>query len=50
MLIGTADDVATQILEEQAYYGFDEAMINCNLFSIEQRLNSYKLLAEKLIR
>ena len=50
MLIGTADDVATQILEEQAYYGFDEAMINCNLYSIEQRLNSYKLLAEKLIR
>ena len=50
MLIGSADDVATQILEEQAYYGFDEAMINCNLYSIEQRLNSYKLLAEKLIK
>jgi luciferase family oxidoreductase group 1 len=50
MLIGSADEVAAQILEEQAYYGFDEAMINCNLYSIEQRLNSYKLLAEKLIK
>lgn len=47
MLIGSAKEVADQILEEQAYYGFDEAMINCNLFSIEQRLNSYRLLAEQ---
>lgn len=48
MLIGSAEEVANQILEEQAYFGFDEAMINCNLFSIEQRLNSYRLLGEQL--
>lgn len=46
MLIGSAKDVANQLLEEQEIYGFDEAMINCNLFSIEQRLTSYSLLAE----
>lgn len=46
-LIGSARDVATQLLEEQEIYGFDEAMINCNLFSIEQRLTSYSLLAEQ---
>lgn len=50
MLIGSAKEVANQILEEQAYYGFDEAMINCNLFSIEQRLNSYRLLAKEMIQ
>lgn len=47
MLIGTAKDVATQILEEQQLYGFDEAMINSNLYSIEQRLNAYRLLGEQ---
>lgn len=50
MLIGSAEDVATQILEEQAEYGFDEAMINSNLYSIEQRINSYTLLAKQLIK
>lgn len=49
MLIGSAEEIAVQIQEEQAYYGFDEAMINSNLFSIEQRLNSYRLLGEQLI-
>lgn len=47
MLIGSAEDVANQIREEQAYYGFDEAMINCNLYTIDQRLNSYRLLMEQ---
>lgn len=50
MLIGSAKDVAAQILEEQAEYGFDEAMINSNLYSVEQRLNSYTLLAKELIK
>ena len=50
MLIGSAEDVAAQILEEQAEYGFDEAMINSNLYSVEQRLNSYTLLAQQLIK
>lgn len=50
MLIGSAEDVAAQILEEQAKYGFDEAMINSNLYSIEQRINSYTLLAKQLIK
>lgn len=50
MLIGSAEDVAAQILEEQAEYGFDEAMINSNLYSIEQRMNSYTLLAKQLIK
>jgi len=48
--IGAAKDVAEQILEEQAIYGFDEAMINCNLFTMEQRLNNYRLLAKYLIK
>lgn len=50
MLIGSAEDVAAQILEEQAEYGFDEAMINSNLYSLEQRVNSYTLLAKQLIK
>ena len=50
MLIGSAKEVAEQILEEQHEYGFDEAMINSNLFTIEQRLNSYRLLGEQLIK
>lgn len=50
MLIGSAKDVAAQILEEQALYGFDEAMINSNLYSVEQRMNSYTLLAKQLIK
>lgn len=50
MLIGSAEDVAAQIVEEQTEYGFDEAMINSNLYSLEQRINSYTLLAKQLIK
>ncbi|MGE7021670.1 LLM class flavin-dependent oxidoreductase [Solibacillus cecembensis] len=50
MLIGTAKEVATQILEEQKQYGFDEAMINCNLYSIDQRLTAYRLLGEEMLK
>jgi luciferase family oxidoreductase group 1 len=49
MLIGTAKQVADQIREEMQLYGFDEAMINCNQFSLEQRLTSYRLLANEML-
>lgn len=49
LLVGTAKEVANQIREEQELYGFDEAMLNCNQFSTEQRLTSYRLLAEEML-
>jgi len=47
LLIGTADEVLDQIQMDMEWYGFDEAMINCNQYAIESRLNTYRLLAEK---
>lgn len=47
--IGEAKEVADSIKEEQAIFGFDEVMINSNLYTIEQRLNNYRLLAKYLI-
>ena len=38
------------IQTDMDWYGFDEAMINCNLYSMESRMNSYRLLADKAIR
>ena len=49
-LIGTADEVLEEIQTDMDWYGFDEAMINCNLYSMESRLNSYRLLAEKAFK
>lgn len=49
MLVGTAKDVAEQLYREQEQFGFDEAMLNCNQFSIEDRLNNYRLLANEMI-
>lgn len=49
MLTGTAKDVAEQLYREQEQFGFDEAMLNCNQFSIEDRLNSYRLLATEML-
>lgn len=49
-LIGTAEEVLDQIQTDMDWYGFDEAMINCNLYSMESRLNSYRLLAEKAFK
>lgn len=49
LLIGTAKDVAAQIQEEQQRYGFDEAMINCNQYSLEQRLYTFESLARELL-
>lgn len=49
-LIGTADEVLDEIQTDMDWYGFDEAMINCNLYSMESRLNSYRLLADKAFK
>lgn len=49
LLIGTAKDVADQIREEQQQYGFDEVMINCNQYSLEQRLYTFASLANELL-
>lgn len=48
-LIGTAQQVADQIREEMQMYGFDEAMINSNLYTMEQRKQSYTLLAKEML-
>lgn len=47
LLVGTAEEVLDQIQTDMDWYGFDEAMINCNQFSLDNRLNTYKFLAEK---
>lgn len=47
-LVGSAKEVATQLQEEQANYGFDEAMICSIPHSQEKRLNVYQLLAREL--
>ncbi|KOS68304.1 luciferase [Lysinibacillus contaminans] len=48
-LVGTAKEVASFLQAEQVQYGFDEVMLNCNLYSQESRLNCYKLLAKELL-
>lgn len=48
-LVGSAKEIATTLLEEQAHYGFDEAMICSIPHSQEKRLNVYRLLAQELI-
>lgn len=47
-LVGAAKEIATKLQEEQAYYGFDEAMICSIPHSQEKRLNVYRLLAREL--
>ncbi len=47
-LVGSAKEIATILQEEQAHYGFDEAMICSIPHSQEKRLNVYKLLAQEL--
>jgi luciferase family oxidoreductase group 1 len=48
-LVGTAKEVAHTLKEEQAYYGFDEAMIVSIPHSQEKRLDVYRLLAKELL-
>jgi len=47
-LVGSAKDIATLLQEEQAKYGFDEAMICSIPHSQEKRLEVYRLLAREL--
>ena len=47
-LVGSAKEVATKLQEEQAQYGFDEAMICSIPHSQEKRLEVYRLLAREL--
>jgi len=47
-LVGAVDEIATVLQEEQAHYGFDEAMICSIPHSQEKRLNVYRLLAREL--
>ena len=47
-IVGSAKEVATKLKEEQAHYGFDEAMICSIPHSQEKRLEVYRLLAREL--
>ncbi len=47
-IVGSAKEVATKLQEEQAQYGFDEAMICSIPHSQEKRLEVYRLLAREL--
>ncbi|GGA30508.1 LLM class flavin-dependent oxidoreductase [Psychrobacillus lasiicapitis] len=47
-LVGTPNEVATILQEEQVKYGFDEAMICSIPHSQEKRLDVYRLLAREL--
>lgn len=47
-LVGSAKEVATRLQEEQAHYGFEEAMICSIPHSQEKRLEVYRLLAREL--
>ena len=47
-LVGAVKEIATLLQEEQAHYGFDEAMICSIPHSQEKRLEVYRLLAREL--
>jgi luciferase family oxidoreductase group 1 len=47
-IVGSAKEVATKLREEQAHYGFDEAMICSIPHTQEKRLEVYRLLAREL--
>ena len=47
-LVGTADQIVEQLLEQQRLYQFDEAMIITITQPHEVRLNSYRLIAEAM--
>lgn len=48
-LVGDAKEIAKILQEEQAYYGFNEAMICSIPHSQEKRLNVYRLLAKEIL-
>ena len=49
-LVGTPEAVAETIQQEAAQYGFTEVMLNCNQYAMESRVQTYKLLAEQLLK
>jgi alkanesulfonate monooxygenase SsuD/methylene tetrahydromethanopterin reductase-like flavin-dependent oxidoreductase (luciferase family) len=48
-LVGAVKDIAVRLQEEQAHYGFQEAMICSIPHSQEKRLEVYRLLARELL-
>ncbi|WP_194542570.1 LLM class flavin-dependent oxidoreductase [Paenibacillus sp. JZ16] len=48
-LVGAVKDIAARLQEEQAHYGFQEAMICSIPHSQEKRLEVYRLLARELL-
>ncbi|KOR89602.1 MsnO8 family LLM class oxidoreductase [Paenibacillus solani] len=48
-LVGAVKDIASRLQEEQAHYGFHEAMICSIPHSQEKRLEVYRLLARELL-
>src|SRR5699024_3479700 len=48
-LVGSAQEVAATLREQQEQYGFDEAMIVSIPHSQEKRLDVYRLLARELL-
>lgn len=48
-IVGSGKEVAAELTRQQEYYNFDEAMIVSIPHSQEQRLNTYRILAEELL-
>lgn len=47
-LVGTPKQVADQVLQDKAAFGFDELMVNANHAEFESRMDTYQLLADAL--
>ncbi|MGM0843910.1 MAG: MsnO8 family LLM class oxidoreductase [Bacillota bacterium] len=45
-LVGTGKAVSERLIKEQSKYGFNEAMICCIAHSLEERLETYRILAD----
>ncbi|MFL2099818.1 LLM class flavin-dependent oxidoreductase [Desemzia sp. FAM 23989] len=48
-IVGSAKEVAANLMQQQERYGFDEAMICSISHSQEKRLDTYRLLAKELL-
>ena len=48
-IVGSAKEVAANLMQQQEHYGFDEAMICSIPHSQEKRLDTYRLLAKELL-
>ncbi|MFL2106307.1 MsnO8 family LLM class oxidoreductase [Desemzia sp. FAM 23991] len=48
-IVGSAKEVAANLMQQQERYGFDEAMICSIPHSQEKRLDTYRLLAKELL-